>query len=258
MLFKLLYLSFFVSQASAFDRIWEAQALLDVEKSSSLQRELAELILTVKPEKDGVTTNVVDPNLYPLVYNRTLVSQLNGRRYRPVPPPPRTDIYTLSSTFQHLPTDVFVRNNGNIKILSYINNLPLKYKATYSLLQDLLAKFIPLFEHTLTDLHRNNPMHQRIQGPSRYTVWDEPEPPEHSDDDQGWVEYEREMREWAISRPISLPDVRTSGYPGGLEKRRHIVKLRDRLVQVITRVVHISLVRLMPIVSFSIPKLTIL
>ncbi|KAF9532096.1 hypothetical protein CPB83DRAFT_848337 [Crepidotus variabilis] len=229
-------------QVSVFDRIWQAETLLDNEKTSALIQGITHLRLSTKSDSEDVTVNLIDPTLHSLVFNRSLVSQLNGRRFRPVPPPPKTDIYTLSSRFQLLPTDIFIRIDGTTKFLSYINNLhPQHHRTTYDLLQQLFDGFVPLFENALTDLHRNNPMYHRIPGPSRYTVWNEPEAPEHSDDDEGWIEYEREMREWALKRPINLPDVQTSGYSGNLHKRRHIVKLRNRVVQVITRVMDIRL-----------------
>jgi hypothetical protein len=100
---------------------------------------------------------------------------------------------------------------------------------------------VPLFSHVLTDLHRNNPHPRRIQGHCRYIEWDEPEPPEHSDDEDGWSAYERDVRHWVMHRPIEIPDVPTNGYPGGLESRKYAVDLHGRTLQV---VVHVSEIRL--------------
>ena len=193
---------------------------------------------------DDVIVHLIDHRLYSLVYNKTLVSQLNGRVYRPIPAPPSPDVYTVSPHFMLLPSDVFVSADAtSVKFLSYINNLhPIEHMVTYAHLENLLAGFIPLFERTLTDLHRNNPLVQRIPGPCHYTVWDEPEPPEFSDDEEGWVTYEREMREWSLNRPINIPDVPDAGYSGGLEKRRRSVTLRDRTIQIIVSASEITLV----------------
>ncbi|KAF8963906.1 hypothetical protein BDZ97DRAFT_1904719 [Flammula alnicola] len=229
-------------QVSCFERVWQSDSLLD----SLTSKLLTDALDSLKPEppndEDGVTY-IIDHMLHCLVYNRTLVSHLNGRALRPIPAPPSTDIYTVSQHFSLLPSDVFVSADASyVKFLSYINNLhPNLHHDTYKLLEVLLAGFIPLFEHTLTDLHRNNPLVQRIPGPYRYTIWEEPEPPEHSDDEEGWITYEREMRQWALNRPLNLPDVPESGYPGGLEKRRHVVTLRNRAVQVIVSVSEITL-----------------
>ncbi|KDR85574.1 hypothetical protein GALMADRAFT_218670 [Galerina marginata CBS 339.88] len=230
-------------QVSCFERIWQSDTLLDATGTKNLAEAFAKLRLEVPMSDDGITAYLIDHMLYPLVYNKTLVSHPNGRVLLPVRPPPSTDIYTVSPHFALLPSDVSVSANGSsVKFLSYISNLhPSLHRTTYELLEILLAGFIPLFEHTLTDLHRNNPLMQRIPGRCRYTVWEEPEPPEHSDDEEGWVNYERDMRQWALNRPINLPDVPDSGYPGGLETRRHIVTLRDRTVQVIVSASEISL-----------------
>ena len=45
-----------------------------------------------------------------------------------------------------------------------------------------------------------------------------------------------------MNRPIRLPDVPSGGYPGGLEDRKHVVKLWGRTVQVVVDVTEIHLV----------------
>lgn len=198
--------------------------------------------------EEDVTNYIIDHRLYCLVYGRTLVSHLNGRVLKTVSPAPSPDVYTTSQKFAVLPSDVFVREKDSsisVKFLSYINNLDLNdHQETYHLLATLLAGFIPLFEHTLTDLHRYNSLVQRITGNCQYTTWDEPDPPEHSDDEEGRSNYEREMRQWTLNRPINLPDVPSAGYRGGLEYRRHVVSLRNRVVQIIVNVSETKLVRI--------------
>jgi len=235
------------SQVSVFERIWESDTLLDPQQTALLRTSFDSLISATRLNQDNITRNPIDPSLYCLIYNRTLVSHLHGRAFKPIPPPPSTDIYTISPDLALLPSDVFISDDlSRIKFLSYINGLdPTCQKNTYTLLQGLLRGFIPLFEHTLTDLHRNNPLVERIPGACRYSVWDEPEAPDHSDDEEGWVNYEREMRSWTLNRPIDLPDVSPAGYRGGLDKRRHTVHLRNRVVQVIVSSSNITLVRLM-------------
>ena len=125
---------------------------------------------------------------------------------------------------------------GIASFTSYINNLHPSCTTLYAHLETLLTSFLPLFEHTLTDLHRSNPLAQRIQGPYKYTVWDEPDEPEFSDDEEGWAAYDREMRDWEMTRPIHLPDIPDAGYPGGLERRNYMVNLKDRKLQVIVQV----------------------
>lgn len=129
--------------------------------------------------------------------------------------------------------------------MSYINNLHPDHVVLYSQIEHSLAMSVPLLEHVLTDLHRDNPLYQRIMGSCKYTEWDEPEEPEHSDDEEGWANYEREMRTWALQRPIAIPDVPEKGYEGGLEERRTVISLRGRLVTVFVKVSDVRLVSLL-------------
>ncbi|KAF8913230.1 hypothetical protein CPB84DRAFT_1760716 [Gymnopilus junonius] len=229
-------------QVSCFERIWESNTLLDPLAKKSLSASFDKLKPGALKSDDGTITYLLDHMLYPLIYNKTLVSHLSGRILRSVPPPPSNDVYTVSPHFLLLPSDVSVSEDGSVEFLSYINNLhPDLHHNTCLHLESLLAGFLPLFEHTLTDLHRNNPLVQRIPGHCRYTIWEEPEPPEYSDDEEGWTTYESDMRKWVLNRPIDLPDVPDAGYPGRLEARRHVVTLRNRTIQVIVSAFEISL-----------------
>lgn len=207
---------------------------------------LAQETTKFNSDAEDVAFEIIDHKLYPLVYFRTLVrhDRLFGGVYQSIPPPSTDVPYATSSRFAFLPSDVFVSENlSSVNFISYINNLdPSTRQETYHLLEKLLGGLVPLFEHTLTDLHRNNPLVLRIRGSCRYTVWNEPDPPDHSDDEEGWSNYEREMRQWTLNRPITMPDVPEQGYDGGLETRRHKVTLRNRKIQVITNVTKIKLV----------------
>ena len=62
------------------------------------------------------------------------------------------DIMT-SATYQWLPSEVQVDGDGKCSFLSYINNLhPHKHAELYGVLEQVLEKFIPLFNQVLTDL----------------------------------------------------------------------------------------------------------
>lgn len=231
-----------ISQVSCFERVWESVTNADSTTLSALT-DAFNLLKADKNFAEDISIKViVDPTLHSLVYDHTLVSLHPSLRTHP--PPPLTDIYTLSQKYALLPADVFVSSTGDAKFLSYINDVnPQLHESIYQSIECALTSFIPLFEHTLTDLHRNNPLPQRIQGTCRYTVWDEPDPPEHSDDEEGWVNYEREMRQWSLNRPISLPDVPLSGYPGGIERRKHSVSLNSKRIQCIVNVSEYQTVR---------------
>ncbi|KAG5349692.1 hypothetical protein C0989_002361, partial [Termitomyces sp. Mn162] len=233
-------------QVSCFERIWERTDL----RCPSLSRALARLRKSASSPWDtlALCTSLIDPHLHPLIYNRTLVlsspSPRVPARLRTLPPPNASgDHYTISPQYALLPTPALISSTGTATFTSYINNLHARTHAgAYDALSRLLTAFVPLFEHVLTDLHRNNPLQQRIasRGP-RYRVWDEPEEPLHSDDEEGWAQYEAELRHWVMHRPIELPDVPRGGYTGGLERRRHNVGLRGREVKVVVGVEDVRL-----------------
>jgi Protein of unknown function (DUF4246) len=236
---------------SCFERIWESEHLLDSAVATILNDELATLRNHTRFHRveDGVTTFLVDPFLHCLVYNRTLVSSPNNRHLpaRPLRSLSASDTYTVCPKFAFLPSEIFVSPSGIASFTSYINNLHPSRIKLYAYLEKIMTSFLPLFEHTLTDLHRSNPLTQRIQGTYKYSIWDEPDEPEFSDDEEGWVAFDREMRQWEMTRPISLPDIPDAGYPGGLERRNHVVSLKGRKLQVI---IQVSDTRLVSSVSF--------
>ena len=132
---------------------------------------------------------------------------------------------------------------GTGNFLSYVNNLDPQNVSLRDALENTLLKVIPMFERVLTDLHRSNPLHQRIKGAYKYTEWEEPDPPEHSDDEEGWSTFERDVRHWIMHRPVQLPDVPDGGYPGGLENRKYRVSLCGRRLQLVIDVSDTRLVR---------------
>ncbi|KAK0455815.1 hypothetical protein EV421DRAFT_1748811 [Armillaria borealis] len=214
-------------QVSCFERIWESENLLEHPVVSSLDHELYSL----EPDSSKGTTKLINPYACPLIYDRSISADLQGN---PTPiSPPADATYSVSCKFALLPTDVQLTASNHLELLSYINDLHPRHKSLYRLLNTTLSAFIPLFEHTLSDLHRNNPLPQRIPGRSWYSQWCEPEPPEFSDDEEGWALYELDMWHWMSHRPINLPDIPKDGYQGGLEERKHIVKLGGRRLQVV-------------------------
>jgi Protein of unknown function (DUF4246) len=218
-------------------------------------------------DEDAVTSTLIDPFLHCLVYRRTQVYDAHQpEALRPQPPPSYLSNYFVSQKFAILPTDFSVSITGGVRFLSYINNLDPSETPLYRSIENLLGDFVPLFEHVLTDLHRNNPLPRRIQGHCQYTEWDQPESPEHSDDEDGWSAYERDVRHWVMvsfclhsimafefnlpsltptqHRPIELPDVSPNGYQGGLDSRKYNVDLRGKTLQIVVHVSEIRLVRL--------------
>jgi hypothetical protein len=142
-----------------------------------------------------------------------------------------------------LPTPVRIMD-GTVRAgyLSYINGMDQDFPMLYAALQSTLGRCIALFERTLTSLHRGNPLPQRIRGTYRYRVWDEPDPPEDSDED-AWQSHERNHRQWSLYRPIEIPDIPDEGYREGSLGLGHEIELEaGKEIQVVHRISYLDVV----------------
>ncbi|KZV69672.1 hypothetical protein PENSPDRAFT_608397 [Peniophora sp. CONT] len=138
------------------------------------------------PRANGQVLDLVHPSMYPAIYGRTLISSSFPRpretprlQYTVEPssitlPVPYgetfkldSDFYQhltsnfhdaadigaafLSKRFQWLPTDFAVSPDGmSARALGYINNLePCTHATTYQVLENLVARFVPLWERVL-------------------------------------------------------------------------------------------------------------
>lgn len=107
--------------------------------------------------------------MYPIVYGHTLACGLASdyRRAKPIDYSPyrltceKTDSRSesaelpssefMSNSFSWLPTDFEISSDGKtVRSLGYINNLhPVKQKRCYTILEKLIARFIPMWERVL-------------------------------------------------------------------------------------------------------------
>ncbi|KAH7886259.1 hypothetical protein F5I97DRAFT_1937142 [Phlebopus sp. FC_14] len=232
-------------QVSCFERIWESDTLLCETARSNFNSGLSAAFRTIENYENDATRSILDPSMYCLIYDRTLAYDLcDPPSLRPEPKPRGNDqenTRALSKQHAYLPTDFAISLSGAAKARSYINNLHPRQKTLYRSFEEILSQCVPLFERVLTDLHRENQLEPRIKVSASPLILEEPEPPEFRSDDISWAEYEGKKRRWLMSRPMQLPDVPSTGYPGGLENRRHIVKLKNRVLQVIFHVFETAL-----------------
>lgn len=214
--------------------MWESDDLLTPEQRIQLDK----AIVWFRSQQDVQTSHLlVDPCRHSVLFSRTL--DKSGTKINP----PQAIDYATSTSFAFLPSNIDVSSDGSsVRFLSYINGVNPRSTCIYSGLQQLALESIPLFEKTLTDLHRNNTLRQRIPGTYRYAEWDEPDPPEHSDDEDGWQQYEKTMVQWAATRPIVLPDVPNEGFHDDLTKRKYNVSLKGRTIQAIFKIADLVLV----------------
>lgn len=240
------------SEVSCFDRIWETTSPVDSSLLGSLQGGLNLVRSPRLHSLESTVHDVVDPQRHALAYGRSLVRHTDDTLNPIQPPAFSEENYTISPHYACIPTLLRVSPSSapiQVSALSYINGIPPTARSLYRNIEQLLATSIPLFEHVLTDLHRSNLLCHRIPGTCRYTTWDEPLTPQHSDDEEGWANYEKEMRQWALNRPLEYPDVPEDGYPGGLEERKYRADLRGRNLKVIVKVTDIHIVSFPPSIN---------
>ncbi|KAI0692942.1 hypothetical protein BC835DRAFT_1276765 [Cytidiella melzeri] len=222
-------------EVSCFDRIWQTSEPLPLELTNSLIEQAA--ALTAKPDMD-----LVDPYAYSIVYGRT--PRLTSDNILQETSIPKAWYYAFSTRFSCLPTSFRIAAEVEpcrATALGYINGIPPHMPSMSANIESVLSRAVPLLEHVLTDLHRDNPLRHRISGSCKYLECDEPTEPERSDDEEGWTKYHKELQDRSRSRPIVQPDVPEAGYTGGLEYRRDRVSLRGRIVNIIVRMTEVRL-----------------
>lgn len=224
-------------QVSCFDRIWESGRLTtNTERKLILQH-----IDSLRCSRQSPNQNfLVDPYRHGYRYGRSCLRHPDElESFADLLDAPST-----SSKYAMLPSHVEVHlGHPRAIYLSYINGVDPAMSDLYSSLQKTLGCSIKLFEKVLTSLHRSNPLPQRIKGTYRYKVWDEPDPPEDSDE-EAWEAHQRDVRQWALYRPIEIPDIPKGGYRKGNLRFAHEVRFKEKqTIQVVHRIIDIRLVR---------------
>ena len=149
--------------------------------------------------------------------------------------------YVISPKFQWLPTDFEVLEDGDVKVLSYINNLhPTHHRALYPAISAILSRFIPLFENVLTDAINPEPqtaVRPIPDGWYRHTYSTDASVPRPYDEPDA---NDSVFRDWPwdgkwpyVPEPIPFEPPSTEG--------RTTVSLRGRTLQVIAKLANIVL-----------------
>lgn len=238
----------------------------DVAISKDLQERLKQAVRPLEevPEKDyhpGSDEKVVDlvhPSLYPLVYGRTKVlpdqiigldDWMSSSKGEVLPIPPESEQKAprswgnrtpYSRRFQWLPCDVKLTDDG-CKITSYINNLhPQKHRDLYQVIEEIVAKAIPLWNETLSEAteHGNRIIFEEVE----YLPHD-PEPEYRSDDSDG-ESYWDKLREWDESRQVVQPEPKKKFSPTPISvdlRKKFGESSGGRGLQVIVKLANIEL-----------------
>ncbi|KAJ2059111.1 hypothetical protein GGI17_004635 [Coemansia sp. S146] len=160
---------------STADGVWISDALIDAKTTTELKEYAAILECVLERQKDWYPEspsrmlNLVDPSLFPLMYDRSWLCR-PANTSSPAKFPGSFDkwrealtntedeelgYYLPAPRFCWLPSEFCVDDNGAVTIESYINNLrPVKHAALYPIIVSVFSKFIPFLEQALTDLVR--------------------------------------------------------------------------------------------------------
>ncbi|THA82248.1 DUF4246 domain-containing protein [Streptomyces sp. A0592] len=233
-------------EVSAVDGVWQSDALVDDELRSRL-REAVRVLEQVPeaqqdwhPGSDGQVLDLVHPSMF------CLVREASGAPERAWEnPTTRYSKYEFSEKFQWLPTDVDVHENGEVAFRSYVNNVhPETHHELASVLPDLFARMLPLWENVLTDLRHPRPL--RIEADPYGWYDSEPEYPNKSSysDPAAHKEalrvWESAHGEWWENRRPVVPEAPEFTAPEAPDASAR-VDLRGRRLQVIVKLATIHL-----------------
>ncbi|KAF9354695.1 hypothetical protein BGX34_010854 [Mortierella sp. NVP85] len=162
------------------------------------------------PGSNKQVLDLVHPSLYPFIAGRTRVTEQaaippldwmgQGNVVDKAPISHSVGNFYYSEKFQWLPSDVTVNTEGKVKFLSYVNNLhPVEHKDMYPVLEELLEKFLPMFEEVLTEMRMIDHKKHRLKA-NPYDWYDEPE--FDSDDDDARYEWQENR----VPKPVDVPE----------------------------------------------------
>ncbi|KAL3479078.1 hypothetical protein BJX99DRAFT_255854 [Aspergillus californicus] len=179
----------------------------DTAISSELQQELQTAVrpleMTKKdyhPGSDEKVVDLVHPSLFPVIYGRsrilpdqlmdldTCLGHVGEGQLLPTPSGGGWDQggindHCYSKKFQWMPCDIEFGENGNCRIVSYINNLhPQKHRPLYQVIEKIVSQIVPLWSVTLSNIDNNK--HRIEYDVVKYHHPDEGNVP--------WDEYERD------------------------------------------------------------------
>jgi hypothetical protein len=160
---------------SPVDGVWQSDEIIPEDLRLKLSAEVSLLENSSKgrdwhPGSNEMMLDLVHPSLYPYVAGLSKNREGNTvAKFGSGPKPKSHGFYEdngykqFSEKYQWLPSDVTISVDGKCKIQSYINNLnPKKFRDLYRTLENILERFIPLFNNVLTEMINPKPRRQEV------------------------------------------------------------------------------------------------
>jgi hypothetical protein len=175
----------------------------------------------------------VHPSLFPLVYGRTRIlldstvgiddrclETAGSGQVIPVPPdaegleaeydtnqyqPHPTKLW--STKFQWLPCDIDFTADGGVKIMSYINNIhPVKQKALYPLIEQVMNAAVPLWDEVLGFVSSDSPFNRNRIPDEAATYEDKEDDTKEEDEDEDEDQDDEEEEDFDRNRTLIFPE----------------------------------------------------
>ncbi|KAL0477443.1 DUF4246 domain-containing protein [Acrasis kona] len=178
------------TQMSPVDLVWQSDDLISATDKQELIRQVKKLEdvpserMDWHPNSNEQVLDLVHPSLYCLVSNtstkinnaslarqsaKDMLYHMNTGEVIVLKHDILDDMSFVSDQTQWIPSEVQVDSDGKVKFLSYINNLhPQNHSALYGVLENITAKFVPLWENVLKGMTSSPPPRCEVRPYSWY------------------------------------------------------------------------------------------
>ncbi|CRL01837.1 CLUMA_CG015174, isoform A [Clunio marinus] len=226
------------------DGSWQADNLIDDAFSYEFKKLVSETLENIPDEEidyhpgsDNQVIDLVHPSLYcyvedmSLLINRKTINptvlssienpKMKDRNWKYVP------TYRPEAKYRWMPAEISFKDDTTISFDSYINNLhPFTHNKLYDFIGEILRRFIPMFNRSLTDVANPRGLRIDLKGWS----WYHPEDTSNSD--------YKSYREYIKNRPILPVPVPKFEIPIPPEK---FIDLNGEKLQIIVKLSYIKL-----------------
>ncbi|KAJ3095715.1 hypothetical protein HDU96_001068, partial [Phlyctochytrium bullatum] len=192
------------------DTVVDAGLVEELSRDLSLAEEEAHQCQRWHPGSENITLDIFHPSNYCVVYGKTRISEtphaLFGDKILDFPRDGlRSDAIDVSKSFQWLPSEFQVADDGKVTIRSYINNLhPHRHKAAYHTIAKVFGKMVPMLEAALGMLNCTSPHRIIFDSSTVPSAW---EKMDKWIDDMDALPSHEERVAYIKQLPLDTPDI---------------------------------------------------